>query len=81
MARWSGGGSARSSPRGYTRAGAAIRHAAALLERQPAAHRLLLIISDGKPNDIDGYEGLSGVEDTRQAIIRDTGARHSIRSA
>jgi len=56
-------------PEGYTRAGAAIRHAAALLERQPAAHRLLLMISDGKPNDIDGYEGLSGVEDTRQAII------------
>jgi nitric oxide reductase NorD protein len=56
-------------PEGYTRAGAAIRHAAALLERQPAAHRLLLLISDGKPNDIDGYEGLAGVEDTRQAII------------
>jgi nitric oxide reductase NorD protein len=56
-------------PEGYTRAGAAIRHATALLQRQPAAHRLLLIISDGKPNDIDGYEGLSGVEDTRQAII------------
>jgi nitric oxide reductase NorD protein len=56
-------------PEGYTRAGAAIRHAAALLERQPAAHRLLLIISDGKPNDVDGYEGLAGVEDTRQAII------------
>jgi nitric oxide reductase NorD protein len=55
-------------PEGYTRAGAAIRHAAALLEQQPAAHRLLLIISDGKPNDVDGYEGLSGVEDTRQAI-------------
>ena len=55
-------------PEGYTRAGAAIRHAAALLERQPAAHRLLLIISDGKPNDVDGYEGLNGVEDTRQAI-------------
>ena len=55
-------------PEGYTRAGAAIRHAAALLERQPAAHRLLLLLSDGKPNDVDGYEGLSGVEDTRQAI-------------
>jgi nitric oxide reductase NorD protein len=60
-------------PEGYTRAGAAIRHAAALLERQPAAHRLLLIISDGKPNDVDGYEGLSGVEDTRQAIIEARG--------
>ena len=56
------------APEGYTRAGAAIRHAAALLARQPAAHRLLLIISDGKPNDVDVYEGLAGVEDTRQAI-------------
>jgi nitric oxide reductase NorD protein len=56
------------APEGYTRAGAAIRHAAALLARQPAAHRLLLIISDGKPNDVDAYEGLSGVEDTRQSI-------------
>jgi nitric oxide reductase NorD protein len=56
-------------PEGYTRAGAAIRHATALLQRQPAAHRLLLILSDGKPNDIDGYEGLAGVEDTRQSII------------
>lgn len=55
-------------PEGYTRAGAAIRHAAALLESHPAAHRLLLIISDGKPNDVDTYEGLQGVEDTRQAI-------------
>jgi nitric oxide reductase NorD protein len=55
-------------PEGYTRAGAAIRHAAALLEKQPAAHRLLLIISDGKPNDVDAYERLSGVEDTRQSI-------------
>lgn len=56
-------------PEGYTRAGAAIRHASALLARQPAAHRLLLIISDGKPNDVDDYQGLRGVEDTRQAII------------
>ena len=62
-------------PEGYTRAGAAIRHAAALLVKQPAAHRLLLIISDGKPNDVEGYEGLGGVEDTRQAIneVRATG--------
>jgi len=60
-------------PEGYTRAGAAIRHAAALLEEQPAAHRLLLIISDGKPNDVDDYDGLSGVEDTRQAIIEARG--------
>ena len=30
--------------------------------------RLLLIVSDGKPNDVDVYEGLYGVEDTRQAV-------------
>lgn len=56
-------------PEHYTRAGAAIRHAAALLMRQPAAHRLLLLLSDGKPNDVDEYEGRYGVEDMRQAVI------------
>ncbi|MBS0393541.1 MAG: nitric oxide reductase [Proteobacteria bacterium] len=53
----------------YTRMGAAIRHATALLEPQPAARRLLMIISDGKPNDLDRYEGRYGIEDTRQAIL------------
>jgi nitric oxide reductase NorD protein len=55
-------------PDGYTRFGAAIRHASALLARQPARHRLLLILSDGKPNDVDQYQGRYGVEDTRQAV-------------
>jgi nitric oxide reductase NorD protein len=56
-------------PEHYTRAGAAIRHTSALLMHQPAAHRLLLLLSDGKPNDIDDYEGRYGVEDMRQAVI------------
>ncbi len=55
-------------PEHYTRAGAALRHATALLMKQPAAHRLLLLLSDGKPNDIDAYEGRYGVEDMRQAV-------------
>jgi nitric oxide reductase NorD protein len=55
-------------PEHYTRAGAAIRHASALLMREPAAHRLLLLLSDGKPNDVDDYEGRYGVEDMRQAV-------------
>ncbi|WP_420475751.1 nitric oxide reductase activation protein NorD [Noviherbaspirillum sp. ST9] len=55
-------------PEHYTRAGAAIRHATAALLHQPAAHRLLLLLSDGKPNDIDVYEGRYGVEDMRQAV-------------
>lgn len=56
-------------PEHYTRAGAALRHATALLMREPAAHRLLLLLSDGKPNDVDRYEGRYGVEDMRQAVV------------
>lgn len=52
----------------YTRMGAAIRHASQLLARQQATQRLLLILTDGKPNDLDQYEGRYGVEDTRVAI-------------
>jgi nitric oxide reductase NorD protein len=55
-------------PEDYTRAGAALRHAAATLLREPAHRRLLLLLSDGKPNDFDRYEGRYGFEDTRQAI-------------
>ncbi len=33
-----------------------------------AEHRLLLLLSDGKPNDSDDYEGRYGVEDMRQAV-------------
>jgi len=55
-------------PDGYTRAGGAIRHATAGLMHQSARHRLLLLISDGRPNDIDRYEGRYGVEDTRAAV-------------
>jgi nitric oxide reductase NorD protein len=53
---------------GYTRIGAAIRHATAGLTRQFTARRLLLILSDGKPNDVDTYEGPYGIEDARQAV-------------
>ncbi|AOH35464.1 nitric oxide reductase activation protein NorD [Luteimonas sp. JM171] len=55
-------------PENYTRAGAAIRHATSLLMRQPAEHRLLLMLSDGKPNDADRYDGRYGVEDMRQSV-------------
>lgn len=52
----------------YTRIGAPIRHLTAALGRERAPRRLLLILSDGKPNDVDLYEGQYGVEDARQAI-------------
>ena len=53
----------------YTRMGAAIRQSTTILLQQPAQRRLLLIVSDGKPNDLDHYEGRYGVEDTRQAVL------------
>lgn len=57
------------SPGFYTRMGAAIRHATHLLGQQPAQKKLLLLLTDGKPNDLDRYEGRHGVEDTRKAIL------------
>ena len=37
--------------------------------RESAVQRLLLLLSDGKPNDVDVYEGRYGVEDMRRAVI------------
>ena len=51
----------------YTRLGAAMRHASFRLGERPNARKLLLVITDGKPNDLDHYEGRFGVEDTRRA--------------
>jgi len=52
----------------YTRIGAAVRHAAAQLVDQPQRKKLLLVLTDGKPNDVDHYEGRFAVEDTRKAV-------------
>lgn len=53
----------------YTRMGAAIRQSIDIIKDHPAEKRLLLILTDGKPNDLDIYEGRYGVEDTRMAIL------------
>ncbi len=60
-------------PQRNTRMGAAIRHAARDLGEVPAAVRLLIILSDGFPNDTD-YKGAYAVADTRQALT-EMGAR------
>ncbi|MBR0877522.1 nitric oxide reductase NorD protein [Bradyrhizobium barranii subsp. barranii] len=52
----------------YTRIGAAVRHASAQLARQPQRKKLLLVLTDGKPNDVDHYEGRFAVEDTRKSV-------------
>jgi nitric oxide reductase NorD protein len=52
----------------YTHMGSALRQASRILVEQPASRRLLLLISDGKPNDLDLYDSRYGIEDTRMAI-------------
>lgn len=56
-------------PGRYTRMGTALRHATAQLKDRPHTHRLLLVLTDGKPNDTDHYEGRHAVEDTRMAVL------------
>lgn len=58
----------------YTRIGAALRHASSLVEKTPSSKKLLLLLTDGKPNDLDRYEGRYGIEDTRQAVLECTRA-------
>jgi nitric oxide reductase NorD protein len=53
---------------GYTRIGPAIRHATSILEKNPNRKRWLILLSDGKPNDYDKYEGKHGVEDIKQSL-------------
>ncbi len=40
-----------------------------LLSEVEARIRLLVTLSDGKPDDYDGYKGDYAIEDTRQALI------------
>jgi len=57
-------------PQDYTRMGVAIRHLTALLNAVDARTKLLITLSDGKPDDYsDNYRGEYGIEDTRQALI------------
>lgn len=65
-------------PGHYTRLGAAIRHSSALLSREARRRRLLLVITDGKPNDLDHYEGRHGIEDSAMAVREARRAGHSV---
>jgi nitric oxide reductase activation protein len=51
-----------------TRMGAAMRHAAHYLEKQPADKKLMLILTDGEPADIDTKDSRLLIEDARQAV-------------
>ena len=61
-------------PQDYTRMGVTIRHLSHILNQIEARTRILITLSDGKPDDYDGYRGDYGIEDTRQALLE---ARHA----
>ncbi|MBI5329904.1 MAG: VWA domain-containing protein [Betaproteobacteria bacterium] len=51
-----------------TRMGAAMRHAAHYLEARPADKKLMLILTDGQPSDVDSQDEQMLIEDSRQAV-------------
>ncbi|TCS72412.1 von Willebrand factor type A domain-containing protein [Sulfuritortus calidifontis] len=51
-----------------TRMGAAMRHAAHYLEARPADKKLLLILTDGQPADVDVQDEKLLIEDARRAV-------------
>lgn len=54
---------------GYsTRMGAAMRHAAHYLGTRKADKKLMLILTDGEPSDVDSPDGRLLIEDARQAV-------------
>jgi len=55
-------------PSGYTRIGAALRHSGALLDQRDTKNKWVVLLSDGKPNDYDKYEGKYGINDVKQAL-------------
>ncbi|WP_084863846.1 nitric oxide reductase activation protein NorD [Salibaculum halophilum] len=66
------------TPGHYTRLGAAIRHVSAQLADEPSARRLLIVLTDGKPNDLDHYEGQHGIEDSHMAVREARNAGQSL---
>ncbi len=56
-------------PDQYTRLGPAIRHATSIMLRERAVHPLLILLTDGKPTDLDRYEGSHGESDVRMAVL------------
>ena len=55
-------------PQGYTRIGPALRHSQTLIAKHSARQKWVILLSDGKPNDYDKYEGKYGIADVKQAL-------------
>ncbi len=52
----------------YTRMGVAVRHLTKILKQTDAKTKILFVLTDGKPDDIDSYRGNYGIEDTKRAF-------------
>jgi nitric oxide reductase NorD protein len=57
------------SPGLSTRVGAALRHAGAEIGVQRSFRRLILVLTDGEPSDIDVPDPRDLVEDSRRALL------------
>jgi nitric oxide reductase NorD protein len=62
------------SPKEYTRMGPPIRHITQKMLRSGSRIRLLIVFSDGKPEDYDDYKGTYAIEDTKKALLEARGA-------
>lgn len=64
-------------PQWSTRVGAAVRHASRRLAARDEDHRIVLLLTDGEPHDIDLHDPAYLVEDLRHAVAaaRDAGVR------
>lgn len=61
-------------PKEYTRMGPPIRHMTKKMLAVDGRIRLLIVFTDGKPEDYDDYKGEYAIEDTRKAILEARGA-------
>ncbi len=57
------------SPMDYTRMGPPIRHCTRILKDIEARVKLLILLTDGKPEDYDDYKGEYAIEDSRHALL------------
>jgi Mg-chelatase subunit ChlD len=56
-----------------TRMGAALRHATSTLAKETADHKVILLLTDGEPSDIDVVEENYLIEDARDAVTSAAG--------
>ncbi len=56
-------------PMAQTRLGAVIRHASSILKKQSSRIRILILLSDGRPYDVDYGDSTYSLEDTRMALM------------